>query len=62
MQNLCGASGNKNIGIAILMPGERRGIERHFRGLGVEGKLEFPCLVLDAWFSSDFDVPRKTRR
>lgn len=53
MPNLCRASGNKNIGIAILMLGGSRGIERYFRGLGVEGKLEFPCLVLDAWFSSD---------
>jgi hypothetical protein len=45
-------SGNKNIGIAILMPGGNRGIERHFSSLGVEGELEFPCLVLDAWLGS----------
>jgi hypothetical protein len=45
-------SGEKNIGIAILMPGERRSIERHLRGFGVEGELKFPCLVLDAWLSS----------
>jgi hypothetical protein len=52
VKNLCRASGNKNIGIALLMPGGSRGIEFHFSGLGVEGKLEFACLVLDAWFRS----------
>jgi hypothetical protein len=45
-------SGKKNIGIGILMPGERRGIERHFRSLGIKSELEFPCLVLNAWLSS----------
>ena len=45
-------SGKKNIGIGIPMLGERRGIERHFRGLGIKGELELPCLVLDARLSS----------